>query len=144
MKKISHQIEPATTLLDIAMLALLEVGPYGLRQERLYPPKGIQLQTTGQTYTDGNLRNQASVLKTEYGIVLARHTDPYFSMDGRRTDYKRYRIVSTEQAGQIIKIFNLRRQAKGQSLLPDQVVTALLSAFEARNSADFSDNKGNI
>ena len=139
MKTISTtpRIQPASTLLDMSILAFLEAGSHGLRQEAVYPPGGIQLQTTGQTYTDGNLRNRASDFKVKHDIIIAKKVDPYISQDGRSTQYKRYSLASIEQARAAINLFNHRRKAKGEEPLPQHAISRLLSAFASCNAEDF-------
>ena len=111
-------------------LALLEAGKQGLRQEAVYPPVGVIVKTCNHRYTDGNLRNQASNLKTDHGIILNNWCDPYRSEDGRCTQYHRYAIPNRKAAEQVLTLaVHLYSKATGHQL-PQEDKDRLLAGFQ--------------
>ena len=111
-------------------LALLEAGKQGLRQEAVYPPAGVMVKTCQQRYTDGNLRNQASYLKTDHGIRLLNWVDPFAGVEGRITRYHRYAIPNRKTAEQVLALANYWYVKATGHQLPEEDKGSLLAGFQ--------------
>ena len=103
-------------LLELALLAFLEAGPSGLRQEQAYPPEG-RLLSTGDIFITGNLRNQVCELrKREINII--GWIDPYHLKDGRVMYYKRYAYSGVRSAVRAFRMINQFRRERGAPRIP--------------------------
>ncbi|OQX35291.1 MAG: hypothetical protein B0D91_11135 [Oceanospirillales bacterium LUC14_002_19_P2] len=115
------------SLIELALVAFLEAGPAGLRQEQVYPPVGRKL-STGDTYTTGNLRNQVCELRKK-DIRIIGWIDPYQSRDGRVTYYKRYAFAGSWVALRAALMINQYRRARGAPRIPFYQVLRFFLSF---------------